>query len=105
MGVPASQVGGAMSGWARYAGAIAIATVAVALRWLLVPWVGPDAPYATLLGAIAIAVWMGGWGPASVAAVFGFLGTGLVIGRSLGTLPVDQAHAAVGISLYALTCA
>jgi signal transduction histidine kinase/ActR/RegA family two-component response regulator len=94
-----------MSGWARYAGAIAIATVAVALRWLLVPWVGPDAPYATLLGAIAIAVWMGGWGPASVAAIFGFIGTGLVIGRSLGTLPVDRIHAVLGIALYALTCA
>jgi signal transduction histidine kinase/CheY-like chemotaxis protein len=88
----------------KYAHAIAIATVAVALRWLLIPWVGPDAPYATLLGAVAIAVWMGGWGPASAAAIFGFIGTGLVIGRSLGTLPVDQAHAMVGITLYAVTC-
>jgi signal transduction histidine kinase/ActR/RegA family two-component response regulator len=93
-----------MSGAVKYAHAIAIATVAVALRWLLIPWVGPDAPYATLLGAVAIAVWMGGWGPASAAAVFGFIGTGLVIGRSLGTLPVDQAHVAVGITLYAVTC-
>src|SRR5579862_4881156 len=93
-----------MSGAVKYAHAIAIATVAVALRWLLIPWVGPDAPYATLLGAVAIAVWMGGWGPASAAAIFGFIGTGLVIGRSLGTLPVDHAHAAVGIILYAVTC-
>jgi len=94
-----------MSGAVTYARAIAIATVAVALRWLLIPWVGPDAPYATLLGAVAIAVWMGGWGPASAAAIFGFIGTGLVIGRSLGTLPVDRAHTLVGITLYALTCA
>ena len=94
-----------MSRAVKYAGAIAIAAVAVALRWLLIPWVGPDAPYATLLGAIAIAVWMGGWGPASAAAIFGFIGTGLVIGRSLGTLPVDRMHTVVGITLYALTCA
>ena len=94
-----------MSGWVRYAGAIAIAMVAVALRWLIVPWVGPDAPYATLLGAVAIAVWMGGWGPASAAAIFGFIGTGLVIGRSLGTLPVDRIHTVLGIALYGLTCA
>jgi signal transduction histidine kinase/CheY-like chemotaxis protein len=94
-----------VSGAVKYAGAIAIAAVAVALRWLLIPWVGPDAPYATLIGAIAIAVWMGGWGPASAAAICGFIGTGLVIGRSLGTLPVDRVHTVVGITLYALTCA
>src|ERR1700737_1207154 len=94
-----------MSGAVKYGGAIAIATVAVALRWLLIPWVGPDAPYATLIGAIAIAVWMGGWGPASAAAIAGFSGTGLVVGRSPGTLPVDRVHTVVGITLYALTCA
>ena len=94
-----------MSSAVKYAGAIGIAAVAVALRWLLIPWVGPDAPYATLLGAVAIAVWMGGWGPASAAAIVGFIGTGLVIGRQLGTLPVDHVHAVVGITLYALTCA
>ena len=94
-----------MSSAVKYAGAIAIAAVAVALRWLLIPWVGPDAPYATLLGAVAIAVWLGGWGPASTAAIVGFIGTGLVIGRQLGTLPVDHVHAVVGIALYALTCA
>jgi signal transduction histidine kinase/ActR/RegA family two-component response regulator len=93
-----------MSGVVKYASAIAIVTVAVALRWLLIPWLGPDAPYATLLGAIAIVVWMGGWGPASVAAIFGFIGTGLVIGRPLGILPVDRIHTVLGIGLYALTC-
>ncbi|HEV7446049.1 MAG TPA: ATP-binding protein [Steroidobacteraceae bacterium] len=94
-----------MSGAVKYASAIAVATVAVALRWLLIPWLGPDAPYATLLGAIAIVVWMGGWGPACAAAIFGFIGTGLVIGRPLGTLPVDRIHTVLGITLYALTCA
>lgn len=94
-----------MSGALKYAGAIAIAAMAVALRWSLIPWVGPDAPYATLLGAVAIAVWMGGWGPAAVAGLLGFIGTGLVIGRPLGILPVDRIHTALGITLYSLTCA
>jgi signal transduction histidine kinase/ActR/RegA family two-component response regulator len=94
-----------MSGAAKYAGAMAIAGVAVALRWLLIPWVGPDAPYATLLGAIAVAVWLGGWGPASAAAVFGFIGTSLLIGRPLGILPVDGVHTSLGIVLYGVTCA
>jgi signal transduction histidine kinase/CheY-like chemotaxis protein len=90
---------------ARYGGALAIATAAIALRWLLIPWLEADVPYATLLGAVAIVVWMGGWGPALVAAIFGFIGTGLVIGRPLGVLPVDHMHAVVGITLYAVTCA
>ena len=45
-----------MSGAVKYAGAIGIAILAVALRWALIPWVGPDAPYATLIGAVAIVV-------------------------------------------------
>ena len=94
-----------MSSTVKYAGAIAVAMVAVALRWFLVPWVASNAPYATLFGAIAIAVWMGGWGPALAAAVFGFIGTALVIGRPLGILPVDRVHTVVGIALYALTSA
>ena len=94
-----------MPGGVKYAGAIAIATVAVALRWALIPWLGADTPYATLLGAIAIAVWMGGWGPALGAAVFGFVATAFVIGRPLGVLPTDEIHTALGITLYAATCA
>jgi signal transduction histidine kinase/ActR/RegA family two-component response regulator len=77
----------------------------VALRWALIPWLGADTPYATLLGAIAIAVWMGGWGPALAAAVFGFIATAFVIGRPLGVLPADEIHTALGIALYATTCA
>jgi signal transduction histidine kinase/CheY-like chemotaxis protein len=93
-----------MSGPVKYALAVAITAVAVAIRWSLIPWVGPEAPYATLIGAIAIVVWMGGWGPAALAAIVGFLGTGLVIGRPFGTLPVDRIHTLVGIALYAITC-
>src|SRR5882757_354969 len=93
-----------MSRAIKYARAIAIATAAIALRWLLIPWLGSDVPYATLIGAIAIAVWMGGWGPALAAAIFGFVGTAFVIGRPLGSLPVDRNHTIVGVTLYAVTC-
>ena len=89
-----------MSGLVKYASAVGIAAVAVALRWLLVPLVGPDAPYATLMGAVALAVWMGGWGPAAVTAAIGLIGTGLAIGRPLGTLPVDRLHTVVGLAIY-----
>ena len=69
---------------ARYGGALAIVTAAIAVRWLLIPWLQTDVPYATLLGAIAVVVWMGGWGPALAGAIYGFIGIGLVVGRPLG---------------------
>jgi signal transduction histidine kinase/CheY-like chemotaxis protein len=100
----AEYEGGVMSSAVTYACAIGIATAAIALRWFMIPWLGSDVPYATLIGAIAIAVWMGGWGPALAAAIFGFIGTALVIGRPLGTLPVDHIHGVVGVAVYAVTC-
>jgi signal transduction histidine kinase/ActR/RegA family two-component response regulator len=90
---------------AKYGIALAIVTAAIALRWLLIPWLESDVPYATLIGAIAVVVWMGGWGPALTAAVFGFVGTAFVVGRPLGVLPVDHMHTVIGITLYAVTCA
>jgi hypothetical protein len=33
-----------MSAGAKYGGAIAIAALAVALRWMLIPWLGADTP-------------------------------------------------------------
>ena len=93
-----------MSGAVKYANATAIAAVAVAMRWWLIPLVGPDAPYATMMGAVALAVWMGGWGPAVLTTVLGLIGTALVIGRPLGTLPLDRIHTLVGFALYASTC-
>jgi signal transduction histidine kinase/CheY-like chemotaxis protein len=91
-----------MSVTARYGGAIAIAAMAVGLRWTLIPWLGSDTPFATVIAAIA--VWMGGWGPALAAAFVGLIGTGLVIGRPLGTLPAGRVHTLIGILLYTATC-
>jgi signal transduction histidine kinase/CheY-like chemotaxis protein len=88
----------------KYVNAMAIAAVAVAMRVWLIPLVGPDAPYATIMAAVALAVWMGGWGPAVLTAVLGLIGTVLMIVRPLGTLPADRLHTLVGLALYALTC-
>jgi signal transduction histidine kinase/ActR/RegA family two-component response regulator len=90
---------------AQYTGAVAIALAAVALRWALVPLLGWDTPFATIIAATAIAVWMGGWGPAVVTAAVGLVGTGLVIGRPLGALPTDRVHTLIGLTLYISTCA
>ena len=67
----------------KYLNALTLAAAAIAMRWLLIPLVGPDAPYATILGAVALTVWLWGWGPAVVTAGVGLIGTGLIIaGRS-----------------------
>ena len=93
-----------MSDAVKYLNALVIAAAAVAMRWLLIPLVGADAPYATILGAVALTVWMWGWGPAVLTAAAGLIGTGSMIGRPLGTLPLDHLHTLVGLALYALTC-
>jgi signal transduction histidine kinase/CheY-like chemotaxis protein len=87
----------------KYAAAVAIAAVAIAIRWSLIPIVGPDAPYATLMGAIALAVWLGGWGPGVVTAVLGPVGMIVIIGRPFQALPFDLLHTSVGVALYLLT--
>ena len=90
----------------RYAAAIAVTAAAVVLRWFLLPWLKSDLQYATLFGAIAVAVWMGGWGPAVVAASAGLAGTVLLFGRpeSLVAGPAGLATF-LSIGVYALTCA
>jgi signal transduction histidine kinase/CheY-like chemotaxis protein len=88
----------------KYLNALGLAAAAVGMRWLLIPLVGPDAPYATILGAVALTVWLWGWGPAVLTAGAGLIGTGLIIARPLGILPPDHLHTLVGFALYALTC-
>ena len=87
----------------RYAAAIAIATAAVVLRWFLLPWLKSDVPYATLFGAIAVAVWMGGWGPAIVAAVVGLVGTTVLIGTPDSFAYDTTWTALLGLAVYVAT--
>ena len=49
--------------------------VAIALRTALDPWLGERVPYITIFGAIIVAAWYGGAGPAILAAVLGWLGS------------------------------
>jgi signal transduction histidine kinase/ActR/RegA family two-component response regulator len=88
----------------RYAAAIAIATAAIVLRWFLLPWLKSDVPYATLFGAIAVAVWMGGWGPAVVAAVVGLVGTTVLIGAPDSFAAAAGWSAVLGLAVYGATC-
>lgn len=89
----------------RYVAAIAIAAAAVVLRWFLLPWLKSDVPYATMFGAIAVAVWMGGWGPAVTAAITGLVGTALLFGKPHSFVGAGTLNMVLGIGVYAVTCA
>lgn len=57
----------------EYGVAVLALTAAVLLRWLLNPILGPRLPFATIFAAIALAVWYGGWRPALLITVLGYL--------------------------------
>src|SRR6516165_9874509 len=56
-----------------YGGAVVFTALAVLLRWLLDPWLGDSLPLATLYGAVAFAAWLGGYRPALLAVIPGYL--------------------------------
>lgn len=53
--------------------AILATAAAVAVRWLLDPWLGDLLALVTLYAAVAAAVWFGGFRPATLAVVLGYL--------------------------------
>ena len=58
-----------------YFAALGLAALAVLLRAVLDPWLGASLPFTLLLFAVAAAAWLGGPGPALLAAAGGLLAT------------------------------
>jgi PAS domain S-box-containing protein len=77
---------------------------AVLLRWLLDPWMGADVPLVTLFGAVAVAVWYGGYGPALVATLTGYVACNYLFIEPRGALAIIDGSDALGLVLYLLTC-
>ena len=48
---------------------LAALALAIALRWLIDPILGDALPLVTLFGAVAVAVWTGGWRHAALVAL------------------------------------
>jgi signal transduction histidine kinase/ActR/RegA family two-component response regulator len=87
-----------------YVGAVALAVCAVLLRYFMIPWVPSGLTYTTLFGAVAIAVWMGGWGPGALTAGLG-LGFALAFLRPLLAGGASgEVSSVFGIVLYGLSC-
>src|ERR1051326_3726876 len=93
------------SGVAAYGGAVAVTLTALLLRWMLDPWLGFDVPYATLYGAVAIAGWVGGLGPAVLARVVGYALLNVRYVAPHGELAIVGVRDGVGLALFALSTA
>jgi PAS domain S-box-containing protein len=99
-----------LSGWRwrsagrTYALAIGTLVAAVLLRWLLDPVMGDALPLVTLFGAVAAAVWFGGYSPAILVGVLGYLACAYLFIPPRGQLGLQVPANAVGLVAYLFTC-
>jgi PAS domain S-box-containing protein len=84
----------------------AMATVAAILvRGLLTPWMGTAFPLATLFSATAFSVWFGGWGPALLTTVAGFIACDVLFIPGRGVLGGGVTfNEFVSILVYLASC-
>jgi K+-sensing histidine kinase KdpD len=84
-----------------YGAAVAFTALAVLLRSLLDSVLGDHLPLATLYGAVAFAVWLGGYRPALLAVCLGYLACDYLFIGPRGVLGFHDAHNLVGLLLCA----
>jgi PAS domain S-box-containing protein len=89
----------------HYGGAVGFTALAVLLRGLLNPVLGDYLPLATLYGAVALAVWLGGYRPALLAVVLGYVACAWLFAGPRGHVLPPDARDLVGLVLYLVSCA
>jgi PAS domain S-box-containing protein len=89
----------------QYGGALLFTALAVLLRGLLDPWLGDFMPFATLYGAVALAVWLGGYRPALLAAALGYFACDFLFVDPRETFGLGSARDFLGLFAYLLSCA
>jgi PAS domain S-box-containing protein len=85
-----------------YAVALIATLAAVLLRWAADPWLGNDFPVVTVYAAVAVAVYHGGYRPAIVSLVLGYVACDYLFSAprfSLSHTPYEY----VGVVLFLLT--
>jgi PAS domain S-box-containing protein len=83
----------------------AVLAAAVGLRFALDPVLGDALPFVTLFGAVAAAVWLGGWRPAILVAILGYLAVDILFIEPRGVLDLGDFANRVGLVAYLFTCA
>ena len=89
---------------AAYGAAIATACASILLRWFLDPWIGAGVPYITLFAAVALSVWLGGWGPALLCAGLGYAMANMFFVGRFGSLEIASAAEMLQLVVYAVCC-
>src|SRR5687767_12835128 len=87
-----------------YAYSYAVLAAALGLRHLLWGSIGGNLPFVTLFGAVAAAVWLGGWPIAVAVATTGYLGTALLFALEDVRPVFPQLGGSVGLFAYLFTC-
>ncbi len=77
---------------------------AVLLRWLLDPLMGDSLPLVTLFGAVAGAVWIGGYRPALFVVILGYLACAYLFIPPRGAVELTTYETVVGLIAYLFTC-
>jgi PAS domain S-box-containing protein len=79
--------------------------LAVLLRWALDPLMGDAFPLVTLFGAVAAAVWLGGYRVAIPVTLIGYIACHYLFIEPRGHFDVTNAANIVGLVAYLFTCA
>jgi len=87
-----------------YALGITSLAAVVLLRWLLDPLLGDLFPLVTLFGAVAATVWLGGYRPAILAAILGYLACHYLFIPPRGQFDLGNTANIVGLIAYLFTC-
>jgi PAS domain S-box-containing protein len=85
--------------------ALAAAGAAVLLRFFLNPWLGDQLPLVTLFGGVALSAWVGGYGPALLAALLGYIACDWLIISPGALFTFGRPEAMAGFIAYSFSCA
>ena len=96
--------GAVRNGLTTYALAIAALVTAVLTRYLLDRWMGDSLPLVTLFGAVAAAVWVGGYRSAIVVVMLGYIACSYLFIEPRGTLAFADLGSLIGLVAYLFTC-
>jgi signal transduction histidine kinase len=88
----------------NYLASVFFVGAALVLRWILDPWLGDSQPLSLLFGAVALAVWMSGAGPAILATVVGYFASDYLFIPPRGVFAVADAREAISLFTYLVSC-
>ena len=88
----------------QYLIAVAALAAAILVRWVLDPVIGDSLPLVTLFGAVAGAAWLGGYRPALLVVILGYLACAYLFIPPRGAIDLTTYETVVGLIAYLLTC-